>query len=239
MMFLHEKPLGPFPISHLLSKWHYVPSQLRWAVLTGWQYGDQWILTWRLLMPGHQQWLRLRIRNIWLLYHSPWKLGPICPLTHWGKLMTTWQTTFSHSFFFNENCCILMQNSLRYVPQGLTNQVSIGSDNGLAPHYASLGLNELIHWGHNPSSTSNKMSYRKISWSLKTARFVFRIVRSLWNLTSTSAALLPMCLTNFKAMGQFKLRGTGSYLVQVKLLRELMMIYCQLDPCEQTLVKSE
>ena len=48
------------------------------------------------------------------------------------------------------------------------------------------------------------MSYRKISWSLEVARFVFRIVRSLWNLTGTSAALLPMCLSNFEAIRQFK-----------------------------------
>ena len=31
-------------------------------------------------------------------------------------------------------------------------------------------------------------------------RFVFRIVRSLWNLTDTSAALVPIFLSNFKAM---------------------------------------
>ena len=36
------------------------------------------------------------------------------------------------------------------------------------------------------------------------ARFVFRIVRSLWNLTGTSAAVLPMCLSNFKAIRQLK-----------------------------------
>ena len=55
-----------------------------------------------------------------------------------------------------------------------------------------------------PVSISEKMSYRKISWSLEAARFVFGIVRSLWNLTGTSAAVLPMCLSNFKAMRQFE-----------------------------------
>ena len=40
--------------------------------------------------------------------------------------------------------------------------------------------------------------------SLEVARFVFRIVRSLWNLTGTSAAVLPMCLSNCKAIRQFK-----------------------------------
>ena len=56
----------------------------------------------------------------------------------------------------------------------------------------------------DPVSISEKTSYHKISWSLEATRFVFRIVRSLWNLTGTSAALLPMCLSNFKAIQQFK-----------------------------------
>ena len=34
---------------------------------------------------------------------------------------------------------------------------------------------------------------------------VVKIVRSLWNLTGTLAALLPRCLSNFKAMRRFKL----------------------------------
>ena len=56
-----------------------------------------------------------------------------------------------------------------------------------------------------PVSTSDKTSYRKISWSLEAARFVSKIVRSLWNLTGTSAAVLPTCQSNFKAMRWFKL----------------------------------
>ena len=55
-----------------------------------------------------------------------------------------------------------------------------------------------------PVSIPEKTSYRKISRSLEAARFVFRFVRSLWNLTGTSAAVLPMCLSNFKAIRQFK-----------------------------------
>ena len=55
-----------------------------------------------------------------------------------------------------------------------------------------------------PVSISEKTSFRKISSSLEAARFVFRIVRSLWNLTGTSAAVLPMCLSNFKTIRQFK-----------------------------------
>ena len=51
-----------------------------------------------------------------------------------------------------------------------------------------------------PISISDKLSYCKISQSLEAARFVFRIVWSLWNLTGTSAAGLPKCLSNFKAV---------------------------------------
>ena len=42
---------------------------------------------------------------------------------------------------------------------------------------------------------------RKIS---KPRDFVFRNVRSHWNLTGTSAALMPMCLSNFRSMRRFK-----------------------------------
>ena len=49
-------------------------------------------------------------------------------------------------------------------------------------------------------SLSGKTSYRKISWSLEAARFGFKLFQSLWNLTGTSAALQPRCLSNFRAI---------------------------------------
>ena len=81
------------------------------------------------------------------------------------------------------------------------------------PFFNQLGQAEMICyrilnrlWSRTlgPVSIYENTSYRKISWSLEVARFVFRIVRSLWNLTGTSAAFLPMCLSNFKAIRQFK-----------------------------------
>ena len=46
-----------------------------------------------------------------------------------------------------------------------------------------------------PFSISEKTSYyHKISQSLEATRFVYRIVRSLWNLTGTSAVMLPRFL---------------------------------------------
>ena len=53
-----------------------------------------------------------------------------------------------------------------------------------------------------PVSISVKTSYRKISWSLEAARLIVQITASLLNLTGTSAAVLPRCLSNFKAIGQ-------------------------------------
>ena len=49
-------------------------------------------------------------------------------------------------------------------------------------------------------SLSGKTSYRKISWSLEAARFGFNLFQSRWNLAGTSAALLPRCLSNFRAI---------------------------------------
>ena len=49
-------------------------------------------------------------------------------------------------------------------------------------------------------SLSGKTFYGKISWSLEAARFGFRLFQSLWNLTGTSAAALPRCLSNFRTL---------------------------------------
>ena len=49
-------------------------------------------------------------------------------------------------------------------------------------------------------SLSGKTSYHKISWSLEAARFGFKLFQSLWNLAGTSAAQLPRCLSNFRAI---------------------------------------
>ena len=53
-----------------------------------------------------------------------------------------------------------------------------------------------------------KTSYCKISWSFETVRFVLRLAQLLWNLTDTSAAMLLICLSNFRAIGSFT--GFGS-----------------------------
>ena len=49
-------------------------------------------------------------------------------------------------------------------------------------------------------SLSGRTSYRKISWSLEATRFGFILFQSFWNLTGPSAAVLPRCLSNFRAI---------------------------------------
>ena len=51
-------------------------------------------------------------------------------------------------------------------------------------------------------SLSGKTSYCQISWSLEDARLNVIMAVSLWNLTGISAALLPRCLTKFRAIGK-------------------------------------
>ena len=51
-----------------------------------------------------------------------------------------------------------------------------------------------------PYSLSGKTSYCKILWSLEVKRFGFSLFQSPRNLTGTSAAALPRCLSNFRAI---------------------------------------
>ena len=71
------------------------------------------------------------------------------------------------------------------------------------PHTGSPWSGWRLSNVQGPVSMSDKKSYRKISWSLEAARLVDWIIASLWNLTGTSAAVLPMCLSTFKAIGEF------------------------------------
>ena len=47
------------------------------------------------------------------------------------------------------------------------------------------------------------MSYHKILWGLEAARLIVWIIILPWNLTGTSAAMLPRYLSNFRAIAQF------------------------------------
>ena len=54
------------------------------------------------------------------------------------------------------------------------------------------------------------------SRGVEAARLVVCVV-SLWNLTGTSAAVLPICLSNFRAIGQFQ--------IQISRLRDFVRSY--------------
>ena len=69
-------------------------------------------------------------------------------------------------------------------------------------HYSSWSDNIVVQ---GLVSKSHKASYCKNSQSHEAAILVFRIARLLWNLTDTSAALLPKHPSNFKAMWRLKL----------------------------------
>ena len=59
----------------------------------------------------------------------------------------------------------------------------------------------VLPWFSNLYSPSGKTSYRQIR-SLEAARLDIIMIISLWNLTGISAAPLPRCLSNFKAIGK-------------------------------------
>ena len=49
-------------------------------------------------------------------------------------------------------------------------------------------------------SLNGRTPYHKISRSLEAARFGFKLFQSLWNLAGISAAALPRCLSNYRAI---------------------------------------
>ena len=88
---------------------------------------------------------------------------------------------------------------------------------GFPSQRASNAENDSIWWRHQCQSVptewyqglysqSGKTSYPQISWSLEATRLNVIIAVSLWNLTGTSAAALPMCLLNFRAIGKVQTR---------------------------------
>ena len=111
-----------------------------------------------------------------------------------------WQTTFSNAFPWKE-FCILVQISLKFF-----SVVPTENDPTLVPVMAwwQTGDNPVpeLMTTQGLYSLSGWTSYRKISWSLEVARFGVKMIASLWNLTDISVALLPMCLSNFKAIGK-------------------------------------
>ena len=61
-----------------------------------------------------------------------------------------------------------------------------------------------LQLNYNPAqgmhSLSERTSCHKSSWSLEATKFGFRLFQLLWNLAGTSEALLPRCLSIFRAI---------------------------------------
>ena len=58
-------------------------------------------------------------------------------------------------------------------------------------------------------SLSGKTSHHKISWSLESARFMFRLSQLLLHWTGTSATALPRYLSNFRAIDLYTIQSRG------------------------------
>ena len=62
-------------------------------------------------------------------------------------------------------------------------------------------------------SLCGRTSYRKVSWSLEAgfgdSDFRFRRLQPLWNLTGTSAAALPRCLSNLEPYDHYNIHSRG------------------------------
>ena len=70
-----------------------------------------------------------------------------------------------------------------------------------------------------------RLIIRSSSWSLKAARLIVWIISSLWNLTGTSAALLPRCLPNFKLIVQLENKSCGFRTLWDLAIKRLTDIY--------------
>ena len=58
----------------------------------------------------------------------------------------------------------------------------------------------IVNRGPDFYSLCGKTSYRQLSWSPEAARLSVIVIVSHWNLTGISAAFLPRCLSNFRAI---------------------------------------
>ena len=79
----------------------------------------------------------------------------------------------------------------------------------MASQITSLSIVYLIVYSRRRSKKTSKLRVtglcegNSLAWSLEAARWDIIMIVSLWNLTGISAALLPKCLSNFRAIGNF------------------------------------
>ena len=87
-------------------------------------------------------------------------------------------------------------------PPGLASETS----KEIKPPYKETSFIEIYHMSLRALSLSGRASYHKISWSLEALWLDVIIKITLCNLTGISAALLPRCLPNLRAIGKVKPR---------------------------------
>ena len=133
-----------------------------------------------------------RLRKQWWGW---WFEKPSCPL---------WRHCDAEGHFIKTTLRITIFRSVHpYTFQYIHTRVSEQIDGHIALNnrYMNVNTPEI----YRPAakglySLSGKTYYRRISWSFEAARLDIIMLVLLWNLTSISAALLPMCLSNFRAM---------------------------------------
>ena len=123
-----------------------------------------------------------RIGDHFVYVPSQWETTLQCNIVfHWlDGLVQERRNSIANALELHLSCT----NPLKWSPQN-----SLEIENKLA---LTQGLYSL----------SGKTSYRQISWSLEAVRLGVIIIAPLWNLTGTSAALLPRGLSNFRAIGK-------------------------------------
>ena len=109
-----------------------------------------------------------------------------------------------HVCFCDISCFLIFHTLLanfHYIPVFLlTYALEFSYYIGCLTQASLINWQAILQFSQCLYSLSRLTSYRKILWSLKASRFMFRPFQSLWNLTGTSAALLPRCLSNFRAI---------------------------------------
>ena len=126
---------------------------------------------------------------------------PLCKRTFiqpkHNKYRSSTHCTFHHE---TNSASALMRSSIHHWCCEIGN--SCGSATDVSGKSMVRNARYLTTTSQGLYSLNGKTSYRQISRSLEAARLGVIMIVSLWNLTGISAAVLPRCLSNFRAMGQ-------------------------------------
>ena len=202
--------------AHWKRRGHTPITMHSWHAMTHVRYHDGCRCFGVKYAPGHQQprwWIRFDYSIILNIARS----GEV------GRSSTRQCLCCRQVRFLNN---ILCHHDLRHIMQALGLFCGVASTSGCVERSLSSqslplqGCSSALKWlpakWQSPIlwafvncasvSISDKTSYREISQSLEGARSDVQTFVSLWNLTGTSATVLPRCLSNFRAIGQFHIQ---------------------------------